>query len=79
MKKYILFFGVFVSVFLVMQIFSGMLLTFFYTPSTSWDGTAALSSTVEFGNINIIPTIIIAFIALAASFISTKLLSKKMG
>ncbi|KQL50405.1 hypothetical protein AN964_22330 [Heyndrickxia shackletonii] len=79
MKKYILFFGVFVSVFLVLQIFSGMLLTLFYTPSISLDGNAALSSTVEFGNINIIPTIIFAFIALAASFISTKLLSKKMG
>jgi len=74
MKKYILFLGVFVVVFFMIQLFSGMLLTWLYTPSTSWDGAAALSSTVNFGNINLIPNIIIALIALGIAFLSTKLL-----
>ncbi|MGV3466107.1 MAG: hypothetical protein ACO1OT_12540 [Heyndrickxia sp.] len=74
MKKFIVFLGVFVAVYFVIQIFSGMLLTLLYTPNKSLEGAAALSSTVNFGNVSIIPTIIIAFIALGTAFLSTKLL-----
>ncbi|MEC5273370.1 hypothetical protein [Caldifermentibacillus hisashii] len=75
-EKYILFVGSFCIGYVVLEILSGLLLTMFYTPSMSLKNDTVLPSQVEFGSINIFPSLIISLLALAIAFGTTKLFKK---
>lgn len=78
LKKLLVFVGIFCLVFITLQILSGMLLTFMYTPNLSWDQTP-VTSQVEFGSVDILPSLVISLIALATTFGTTRLISRMKG
>jgi quinol-cytochrome oxidoreductase complex cytochrome b subunit len=74
MKKYLLFAGSFIIVYIVLQIVSGLLLTAFYTPEIPSEAVNSPSQ-VEFGNSNSIP-LIISVVSLGIAFAVNRLFSK---
>lgn len=80
LKKHLILLGVFIVAFLVFQIFLGMFLITAYTPDMdkAWGESLNLPSQVEFGRVRIIPSLMIAMLALAIAFGAAKLFSKKI-
>ncbi|GIN74578.1 hypothetical protein J14TS2_50530 [Bacillus sp. J14TS2] len=78
MKKSLVFVGIFCLFLVILQILSGMLLTFMYTPNLSWDQTP-VNSQVEFGSVDLLSPLVIPLIALAITFATTRLISRKKG
>lgn len=77
MKRFIAFISLSIIAYFVLQVGSGILLTFFYEPRIEW-GSAKADSQVEiFGTVNIPKTLIMAIIALGIAFSAMKILNKK--
>lgn len=72
MKKYVVFIGSFVLLYIVLQFLSGWVLTFLYTPDLSLTNNN-LSQEVVFGETSIIPLLVTLSIATLAYFLSQKL------
>ncbi|MEH7351155.1 hypothetical protein [Gottfriedia acidiceleris] len=79
MKKYLLFVSSFILLFVVFNVFSGMLQTVFYQPNLSnlWDKVDQLSSEVVFVESSLIPTLMIALFSATIAFFMQSRLSKK--
>lgn len=80
MKKFMLYIGVFIAAYFIIQISSGILLTLFYTPTfdptTVAVGSEAVIVTAE---PNYVAATIVAVIAAAVAYGTTKLFSRKMA
>ncbi|WP_087973479.1 hypothetical protein [Oceanobacillus rekensis] len=81
MKKYIIFAISFLLLFSLLQVISGLLLTFMYTPdiTEAWNTSANLSQEVviKSGNNHYLLTLVFAFIsATIAYFIPNKIVKK---
>jgi quinol-cytochrome oxidoreductase complex cytochrome b subunit len=68
----------FVLAFAILQVFSGMLLTMYYTPRVEWNEISSLPSKVEFVSPSIILPLIIALLAGGIAFGATKLFNKRV-
>ncbi|PEL03298.1 hypothetical protein [Bacillus sp. AFS017336] len=79
MKKYLLFVLSFILLFVVFNVFSGMLQTVFYQPNLSnlWNKVNQLPSEVVFVESSLIPTIMIALLSATMAFFMQSRLSKK--
>lgn len=82
MKRYLLFAGVFVLSYLVLEVLAGMLLTMMYVPdiiSNSREEVVILQTEVAFGGSRFFPTLVIALLSLATAFGVTTWLMKRAG
>lgn len=77
MKNYLLFTGIFVLAYVLLQIGSGFVLTAFYTPDLTAP-SVPLSSDTEFGAADAISPLIISVLSLGAAFLSMKCLKQKL-
>ena len=77
MKKYLYFIVTFAAIFIALQILSGAALMAMYTPDMSvamWGTSGNIESTN-----NILSPVVLAIIALSATFGAFKVFSKKFG
>jgi quinol-cytochrome oxidoreductase complex cytochrome b subunit len=77
LKKFFIFSLSFILANVILQVFSGMILTMLYTPSVEWTGLSSLLSGVEFGGSSFILSLITALIAVGIAHGVTKLSLKK--
>jgi hypothetical protein len=79
-KKYIVFSLSFISIFVIVQWFSGMLLTMLYTPDPSlWKEAEHFPTKVQFVGPTHFPSLICLLFLFVISFLITKLFQKRFS
>jgi hypothetical protein len=78
-QKYLIFSVVFIAVFTMLQLVSGLFLTLLYTPKISWEKAATLPSHVELVGPNPLFSMAVSLISCGIAAWCTKWLVARMG